>query len=162
MVPPLGPRSPDLTCCLRCFIRKEEFYLKFMYRCKSSILKKAECIRTDAFELCCWRRLLIVPWSSRRSNQPILKEISPEYSLEGWCWSWSSNTLVTWCEEPTHWKIPWWKDWGQEEKGASEGEMVGWQHWLNGHEFEPTPGDTEGQGSLVCCSSWGHKRSNTT
>ena len=83
MVPPLGPRSSDLTCCLRCFIRKEEFYLKFMYRCKSSILKKAKCIRTDAFELCCWRRLLIVPWSSRRSNQPILKEISPEHSLEG-------------------------------------------------------------------------------
>ena len=54
------------------------------------------------------------------------------------------------------------KDWGQEEKGAKEGEMVGWHHRLNGHKFEQTPGDGEGQGSLVCCSSWGHKESDTT
>ena len=54
------------------------------------------------------------------------------------------------------------KDWGQEEKGATEEEMVGWYHWLNGHEFEQTPGDTEGQGSLGCCSPWGHRESDTT
>ena len=54
------------------------------------------------------------------------------------------------------------KDWGQGEKGAREGEMVGWHHRLNGHKFEQTPGDGEGQGSLVCCSSWGHKESDTT
>ena len=54
------------------------------------------------------------------------------------------------------------KDWGQEEKGAAEGEMVGWHHWLNGHEFEKTLGDSEGQGSLVSCSPWGHKESDTT
>ena len=54
------------------------------------------------------------------------------------------------------------KDWGQEEKGAAEGEMVGWHHRLNEHEFEQTPGDGEGQGSLVSCSPWGHKESDTT
>ena len=54
------------------------------------------------------------------------------------------------------------KDWGQEEKGATEDEMVGWHHWLNGHESEQTPGDTEGQGSLAGCSSWGRKESDTT
>ena len=61
-----------------------------------------------SFELWCWRRLLRVPWTARRSNQSILKEINPEYSLEAeyWGWSWSSKTLATWCEEPTHWKRP--------------------------------------------------------
>ena len=54
------------------------------------------------------------------------------------------------------------KDWGQEEKGATEDEMVRWHHWLDGHEFEQTPGDGNGQGSLVCCSSWGLKESDTT
>ena len=54
------------------------------------------------------------------------------------------------------------KDWRQEGKGATEDEMVGWHHWLNGHEFEQTPGDCEGQGSLVCWSPWGHKESDTT
>ena len=59
------------------------------------------------FELWCWRRLLRVPWTARRSNQPILQEISPEYSLERLCWSKNSNTLATWCEELTHLKRPW-------------------------------------------------------
>ena len=53
------------------------------------------------------------------------------------------------------------KDWGQEEKGATEEEIVGWHHRLNGHESEQTPGDGEGQGSLVCCSPWGHKSNMT-
>ena len=60
-----------------------------MYGCKSWIIKKAECQRIYAFELWCWRRLFRVPWTTRRSNQSILKEISPDYSLEDWCWSWS-------------------------------------------------------------------------
>ena len=54
------------------------------------------------------------------------------------------------------------KDWGQEQKEMTEDEMVRWHHWLNGHEFEQIPGDSEGQGSLVCCSSWSHKESDTT
>ena len=78
-----------------------------MYGCESWSIKKTERQRTDAFELCCWRRLLRVPWRARRSNQSVLKEISPEYSLEGWCWSWNSNPLATWWEEWTHLKRPW-------------------------------------------------------
>ena len=57
---------------------------------------------------------------------------------------------------PLSWQV-WKQDWGQEEKGATEDEMVGWHHWLKGHEFEQTQGDSEGQGSLACCSSWGHR-----
>ena len=75
------------------------------------------------------------------------------------------EALATWCKEPTHWgkkKKNWfWKDLEQEEKGATEDEMVGWPHWLNGHEFEQTQGDSEGQGSLTCYSLWGHKESDT-
>ena len=58
------------------------------------------------WHLWCWRRLLRVPWTARSSNQSILK-VSPEYSLEGLCWHWNSNTLATWCEELTNWKRPW-------------------------------------------------------
>ena len=69
--------------------------------------KKAKHQRIDAFEMWCWRRLLRVPWTARRSNQSILKEISSEYSLEGLMLSWISNTLATWCKELTHWKRSW-------------------------------------------------------
>ena len=133
-----------------------------MYGCESWTIKKAEHQRIDAFELQCWRRLLRVPWTARRLNQSILKEINPELIWVGnhwkdWCWSWSSSTLATWCEKPTHWKRPWcWEDWGQ-KKGTTNDEMVGWLHKLNGHGFEQTLGDSEGQGSLPCCSPWGCK-----
>ena len=70
-------------------------------------IKKAERRRIDAFELRCWRRLFSIPWITRRSNQSILKEISPEYYWKDWCWSWNYNTLATWCEELTHLKRPW-------------------------------------------------------
>ena len=73
------------------------------------------------------------------------------------------TTLATWCKELIHWKRPYaGKDWRQEEKGLTEDEMFGCHHWLNGHEFEQAPGDGEGQGSLVCCSPWGCKESDTT
>ena len=71
-----------------------------MYKYESWTIKKAECRRTDAFELRCWWRLLRVPWTASRSKQSILKEINPEYSLEGL--KLNSNTLATWCEDPTH------------------------------------------------------------
>ena len=77
---------------------------------------KSECWRIDALELWCWRRLLRVPWTAGRSNQSILKEINPEYSLEFW----SSNTLGTWCQEPTHWKWPW--CWERLRAGGEEGD----------------------------------------
>ena len=107
-----------------------------MYGYESWTIKKAECQRIDAFELWCWRRLLNVSWTARSSNQSILKEISPEYSLEGLFWFWNSNTLATWCKQLTHLKRPHaGKDWGQVENGMTEDEMVGWHHWLNGYEF---------------------------
>ena len=80
-----------------------------------------------AFELWCWRRLLRVPWTARRSNQSILKEISPDIHWKDWCWSWNSNTLATWCEELTHWKIPWF--WGRLKVGG-EGDDRGWDGWM--------------------------------
>ena len=103
------------------------FFPVVMYGCESRTVKKAEHWRIDAFELWCWRRLLRVLWTARRSNQSILKEISPEYSLEAWCWSWNSNTLATWCEELTHLKKPWcW----ERLKAGGEGDDKGWDGWM--------------------------------
>ena len=125
-------KSRDITLPTKVHLVKAMVFPVVMYGCESLTIKKAECWTMDAFELWCWRRLLRVPWTVRRSNQSILKEISPEYSLEGlfihWCWRWSSNTLTTWLirKDPNARK-----DWRQEEKGMTEDEMVGWHHWLN-------------------------------
>ena len=117
----------------------------------------------DAFELWCWRKLLRVPWTARRSSKSILQEISPEYSLEKLMLKLKLQYLGTWCEELTHWNRPCcWKDWRREEKGTTEDEMVGWHHWLDGHEFEQAPRVGDGQGGLACCSPWGCKESDTT
>ena len=72
-----------------------------------------------------------------------------------WCWSWSSNTLAKWCEELTHWKRPCCWERLKAKEGTTKDEMVGWHHWISGHEFEQTLGDSEGQGSLACCSPCG-------
>ena len=129
-----------------------------MYGCESWTIKKPECQRIDAFELWCWRRLLRVPWTARRSNQSFLKVISPYIHWKDWCWSWNSNTLAIWCEEPTHWKRPWcW----ERLKAGEEGDRRGWDPWmyhrLDGHEFEQALGVGDGQGSLECCSPWSHR-----
>ena len=79
-----------------------------------------------------------------------------------WCWSLNTNNSATWCEELTHWKRFWcWERLKEEEKGTTEDEMVGWHHWLNGHEFEQDPWVGSGQGNLACCSPWGRKESDT-
>ena len=146
-------KSRDITLPTKVCLVKAMVFPVVMYGCESWTIKKAECQRIDAFELWFWRRLLRVPWTARRSNQSILKEVSPEYSLEGLIWSWNYKTLATWCEELTHGKDPdAGKDWRQEEKGKTEDEMVGWHYQLNGQEFEQALGD--GQGSLACCSPW--------
>ena len=117
-------------------------FLIVMCGYESWIIKKAEHWRIDAFELWCWRRLLRFPWTARKSNQSILKEISPECSLDinrifNWYWSWNSNTLATWCEELTRLKRPWcWERLKVVEKGVTEDEVVWWHQQLNGHEFE--------------------------
>ena len=100
-------KSRDITLPTKVHRVKVMVFPVVMYGCESWTIVKAERWRIDAFELRCWRRHLRVTWTARRSNQSILKEISPKYSLEGWCWSWNSNTLATWCEELTHWKRPW-------------------------------------------------------
>ena len=100
-----------------------------------------------------------------------LQEIQPVHSkgnqswifTEGLIWSWSSNTLATWCEELTHWKRLWcWERLKAGGEGDNRDKMVEWHHRLNGHEFEQVPGDGEWQGSLACCSTWSHKVSHTT
>ena len=99
-----------------------------MYGCESWTVKKAECQRIDAFELWCWRRLLRVPCTARRSNQSILKEISPGCSLEGMMLKLKLQYSLE--------KTDAGRDWGQEEKGMTEDEMVGWHHRLDRHKFE--------------------------
>ena len=134
-----------------------------MYGCESWTVKKAEHQRIDAFELWCWRRLLRVPWTARRSNQCILKDISPGISLEGMMLKlklqyfghlmWRVDSL-----EKTHAG----RDWGQEEKGMTEDDIAGWHRWLEGRESEWTPQVGDRQGGLACCDSWGRKESDTT
>ena len=133
------------------------------YACESWTVKKAERWRIDAFELWCWRRLLRVPWTAKRPNQSILKEISPGCSLEGLMLKLKLQYFGHLMQRVDSLeKTDAEKDWGQEEKGTTEDEMAGWHHWLDGHEFGWTPGIGDGQGGLACCDSWGRKESDTT
>ena len=116
----------DITLPTKVHLVKAMVFTVIVYGCESWTIKKAECQRFDAFELWCCRRLLRAPWTARRSNQSILKEISPEYSLEGLIPSWISNTLATWCKELTHLKRPWcW-----ERLKAGEWDDRGWDGWM--------------------------------
>ena len=119
--------------------------------------------KNECFELWCWKRLLRIPWTAWRPNQPILKEIIPEYSLEGLMLKLKLQNF--WPPDVKHWLIvkdpDTGKDW-RKEKGTTEDEMVGWHHWISGHEFEQAPGSDDRQGSLMCCSPWGRKESDTT
>ena len=130
-------KSRDVTLPTKVCLVKAMVFPVVMYGCESWTVKKAECWRIDAFELWCWRRLLRVPGTARRSNQSILKEISPEYSLEGLM---LKLKPILWPPDTKNWLIgkdsDAGKDWRWEEKGTTEDEMVGWHHWLNGHEFE--------------------------
>ena len=89
-------KSRDITLPTKFHIVKAMVFPVVTYRCEGQTINKAECQRIDGFELHYWRTFLRVPWPARRSNQSILKEINSEYSLEGWYWSWSVNTLATW------------------------------------------------------------------
>jgi len=100
-------KSRDITLLTKVHIVKALVFPIVMYRCKSWTIKKAEWWRINASELWCRRRLLRVPWTARRSNQSILKEINLNIHWKDWGWSWSSNTLSTWCEELTHLKRLW-------------------------------------------------------
>ena len=136
-------KSRDITLPIKVHLVKAMVFQVVMYGCESSTIKKAECQRIDAFELWCWRRLLKVPWTARRSNQSILKEISPEYSLEGLMlklkvqYFGHLNRHIG--KDPDSGKGS-----GQEEKGITEDEMIGWHHRLNGYAVEQAPGVGDG------------------
>ena len=134
-----------------------------MYGCESWTIKRAECWRTDGFELWCWRRLSRVLWTARISNNPILRKSIPDIH---WRTDAEAEAPILWSPYGEDWFIEKdpdaGEDWGQEEKVVTENDLVGWYHQLNGHESEQTPGDSEGQGSLVCCSPWGCKDLDTT
>ena len=130
--------SRDIILLTKILIVKAMVFPIVMYRCEDWTMKKAECRRIDDFELWCWRRLLRVPWTAKRSNQSILKEINPEYSLEGLMLK--LNLLILWPPD-THSQLigkdpDAGKDWGHEEKGTTEDQTVGWHHQLNEHELE--------------------------
>ena len=131
-------KSRDITLPTKVRLVKAMVFPVVMYECESWTIKKVERWRIDAFELWCWRRLLRVPWTARRSNQPILQEISPKYLLEGLVLK--LKLLILWPPDVKKWLIgkdlDAGKDWRQEEKGTTEDEMVGWHHWCNEHEFE--------------------------
>ena len=118
-------------------------------------MKKDEHQRIRAFELWCWRRLLRVHWTARRSNQSILKEIRSDWIFIGRTDAEAEASLL-WPPDVKSWltgKDPdAGKDWRLKQKGAAEDEMVREHHWLNGHECEQTPGDSEGQRRLAWCS----------
>ena len=120
-------KSKDLILPAKVHLVKAMVYPLVMYGCESWTIKKAEHRRIDAFELWCWRRLLRVPWTARRSNQSILKEVSLNIHWKDWCWSWSSNTLATWCKDMIHWKRPWY--W-EGLKAGGEGDDRGWDGWM--------------------------------
>ena len=145
------------------YIVKAMVFPIVMYGCESWTIRKAECQRIDASELWCWRRLLRVPWTARGSNQSILKEINPEYSLERLMLKLKIQYFGHLMQRTDSLeKTDAGKAWRQEEKGTTEDKMVGWYRWLSGYEFEPIPGDSEGRRSLECCNPWDLKELNKT
>ena len=154
-------KSRDITLPTKVYLVKAMVFLVVIYGCESWTIKKAEWWRNDAFELWCWRRLLRVPWTVRGSNQSILKEINPEYSVEGLM----LKRQYFCCLMGTAISL---------EKTLRLGKIEGkrrrrWQRmrWLN--SITKSMGmslsklrDSEGQGTLVCCSPWGLKESDMT
>ena len=130
-------KSRDITLLTKVHLVKAMVFPVVMYGCESWTVKKAEHRRIDAFELWCWRRLLRVPLTARRSNQSILKEINPGISLEGMMLKLKLQYFGHLMRRVDSLeKTDAGKDWGQEEKGTTENEMAGWHHRLDGHESE--------------------------
>ena len=155
-------KSWDITLPTKFHLVKAMVFPVVMYGCQSWTVKKAEHWRIDAFELWCWRRLLRVPWTARRSNQSILKEISPEYSLEGLMLKLKLQSFGHLMQRTDSLERPWcW----ERLKAGREGEdrWDGWMMsltqctwvWVNS-------GSCDGQGGLVCCGSCGRRESDTT
>ena len=131
-------KSRDITLPTKVRLVKAMVFPVVKYGCESWTVKKTECQRIDAFQLWCWRRLLRVPWTARRSNQSILKEISPGCSLEGLTLKLKLQYFGHLMQrvDSLEKTLMLGRDWGQEEKGMTEDEMAAWHHRLDGHEFE--------------------------
>ena len=157
-------KSRDITLPTKIRIVKAMVFPVVVYGCESWTVKKVEHWRIDAFELWCWRRLLRVPWTAR-SNQSILKEISPGISLEGMMLIKRKLQYfghLMWRVDSLEKTLMLGGIGGKRRRGTTEDEMAGWHHQLDGREFEWTPGLGGGQGGLACCNSWGRKESDTT
>ena len=153
----------DITSLTKAHLVKAMVFPVAMYGCESCIIKKAECRRIDAFQLLCWRRL------EGPLDHKKIKSVNPkgDYSLIFIGRSDAeAEAPVLWPPDAKNWLIRKYldagKDWKQEYKGMTEDEMVGWHHWLDGYEFEQAPRVGDGQGSLACCSPWGHRASDMT
>ena len=155
-------KSRDITLLTKVHLVKAMVFPAVMHGCESWTIKKAERQEIDAFELWCWKRLLRVPWTANRSNQSILKEINPEYSLEGLMLKLQYFGHLMRGTNSLEKTLMVGKIEGRKKSGRQEDEMAGWHHQLNGHEFVQIPGDGEGQETLACCSPWGGKESDMT
>ena len=157
-------KSTDITLPTKFRLVKAMVFLVVMYGCESWTVKKAERWRIDAFELWCWKRLLRVPWTARRSNQSILKETSPGISLKGLMLKLKLQYFghLTWRVDSLENTLMLGGIGGRRRRGRPR------MRWLDGItdsmdvESEWTPGVGDGQGGLVCCDSWGHKELDTT
>ena len=155
-------KSREITLPTKVHLVKAMVFPVVMYGCESWTIKKAEHQRIDAFGLWCWRRLLRVPWTARRFNQSIIKEIHPEYSLEGLMLKLKfqyfghlmrrtdslEETLILGKTEGRRRR-------GQQRMGSLDSRF-------DRHQFEQASGAGDGQGSLACCSPWGHKEPDMT
>ena len=153
-------KSRDITLLTKVHIVKDMVFPVVMYGYESWTIKKAECWRT---ELWCWRKLLRVCWTARRSNQSNLMEISPEYLLEGLMLKLKLHFFghLMWRTDSLKKTLMLGKIEGGRRRGRQD-EMVEWHHRLDGPKFEQALGVGNGQGSLACCSPWGCKQSDTT
>ena len=134
-------------------------FLAVMYGCESWTIKKAECWRTDAFELWYWRRVLRVPWTARSFNQSVLKEISSDYALEGLMLRLKLQYFGQLMQRTDSLEMILMLG-KTEGRRRREWQRMRWlDRQLNGHEFEQATGVGEGQGSLECCSPWSCKES---
>ena len=148
-------KSRDITLQTKVCLVKAMVFPVVRYGCEIWTIKKAECWRIDAFELWCWRRLLRIPWIARRSNQSILKEISPGCSLEGLMLKLKLQYFGHLMWRATRWKRPWcW----ERLRAGGEGDDRVWHGWMASptqwRGFGWTPGVGDEQGVLACCSSW--------
>ena len=156
-------KSRDITLPTKVCLAKALVFPVVMYGCESWIIKKAECWRADAVEMWCWRKLLRVHWIARRSNQSILKEISPEYSLEGLKLNSKAETPILWPPNEKNWfSIPWFWERLRAGRGGNDRGWDGWMAsliqwtwvWVDSGSWWWT-------GGLARCGSWGGKELDT-